>query len=99
MLRLLSQSRTRCGKRRVGDWIGDPMVAPRRVIALPTDEEQQQRLLGNFSVSNRAHEPCRTGTDYPGLFGGAVGVCGGADDWGDAADRDPLSQTSGGTGS
>ena len=26
------------------DWIGDPMVAPRRVIALPIDAEQRQRL-------------------------------------------------------
>jgi hypothetical protein len=56
------------------------MVAPRRVIALPTDEEHRQHLLEIFSVSNRADEPCRTGTDYPGLFGGAVGVRGGAED-------------------
>src|SRR6201989_746931 len=35
----------RCGRRRAGDWIGGSMVAPRRVIALPTDAEQRQRLL------------------------------------------------------
>src|SRR5712672_1830690 len=28
-----------------GDWTGGPMVAPRRVIALPTDAEQRRRLL------------------------------------------------------
>jgi hypothetical protein len=61
--------------------LGDSVVAPRRVIALPTDEEQRQRFAGNFSLANRAHEPCRTGTDYSGLFGGAFGVRGGADDW------------------
>src|ERR1700720_4922004 len=35
----------RCGKRRGGGigW-GDPVVAPRRVVALPTDAEQRQRL-------------------------------------------------------
>ena len=31
-------------KRRVGIGLGDPVVAPRRVIALPTDAEQRQRL-------------------------------------------------------
>src|SRR5215469_1292943 len=56
-------------------------------------------FAGNFSVSNRADEPCRTGTDYPGLFGGAIGVRSGADDWGDAADREPLPQASSRTGS
>src|SRR5258707_4093059 len=30
---------------RGGDWTGGPMVAPRRVIALPTDAEQRRRLL------------------------------------------------------
>src|SRR5580693_9140274 len=35
----------RCGKRRGGGiGLGDPVVAPRRVIALPTDAEQRQRL-------------------------------------------------------
>src|ERR1700732_3906121 len=35
----------RCGKRRgEGIGLGDPVVAPRRVIALPTDAEQRQRL-------------------------------------------------------
>ena len=29
----------------VGIGLGDPMVAPRRVIALPTDAEQRQRLV------------------------------------------------------
>ena len=40
-----------------GEWgigLGDPMVAPRRVIALPTDEEQRQRLL---EISRSRTEP------------------------------------------
>src|ERR1700726_4364056 len=36
----------RCGKRRGGGiGLGDPVVAPRRVIALPTDADQRQRLV------------------------------------------------------
>src|SRR5439155_601435 len=46
----------------------------------------------------RADGPCRTGADHSGLFAGPVGLCRGARDWGDAADRDPLSGASGGTG-
>ena len=34
--------------------MGDPMVAPRRVIALPTDTEQRQRLL---EISRSRTEP------------------------------------------
>src|SRR6201989_2422389 len=34
--------------------LGDPMVAPRRVIALPTDAEQRQRLL---EISRSRTEP------------------------------------------
>ena len=45
---------TRCGKRRMGIGLGDPMVAPRRVIALPTDAEQRQRLL---EISRSRTEP------------------------------------------
>jgi transposase len=37
-----------------GDWIGDPVVAARRVIALPTDAEQRQRLL---EISRSRTEP------------------------------------------
>src|SRR5262245_21505703 len=40
------------GLRRIG--LGDPMVAPRRVIALPTDAEQRQRLL---EISRSRTEP------------------------------------------
>ena len=45
----------RCGRKRAGglDW-GDPVVAPRRVIALPTDAEQRQRLL---EISRSRTEP------------------------------------------
>jgi len=53
---------------------------------------------GDFSVSDGAHEPCRTGADYTGLFGGAVGLRSGAHDWGDAADSDTLPGASGRTG-
>ena len=84
------------GARGIG--IGAPMVAPRRLIALPTDADQRQRLLEIFSVSDRADEPCRTGADYSGLFAGPVGLCRSAHDWGDAADRNTLSGASGGTG-
>src|SRR5271156_377163 len=97
MLGLDSAFWTRCGKRRAGIGLGDPMVAPRRVIALPTDAEQRRRLL-DFSVSDRADEPCRTGADHSDLFAGTVGLRRGAHDWGDAADRDTLSGASGGTG-
>ena len=45
MLRLVSQLCARYGKRKTVIGLGDPMVAPRRLIALPTDEEQRQRLL------------------------------------------------------
>src|SRR5215472_16165593 len=38
----------------VGIGLGDPMVAPRRVIALPTDAEQRQRLL---EISRSRTEP------------------------------------------
>src|ERR1700757_4126644 len=54
MLRLVSQPCARCGKRRVGIGLGDPMVAPRRVIALPSDEEQRQHLL---EISRSRTEP------------------------------------------
>src|SRR5499433_500351 len=40
-----------------GGWgigLGDPVAAPRRVIALPTDAEQQQRLL---EISRSRTEP------------------------------------------
>src|SRR5690348_9545923 len=40
------------GGRGIG--LGDPVVAPRRVIALPTDAEQQQRLL---EISRSRTEP------------------------------------------
>jgi transposase len=47
---------TRGGKRRRGEGIGlgDPVVAPRRVIALPTDARQRQRLL---EISRSRTEP------------------------------------------
>jgi hypothetical protein len=32
-------------------------------------------FAGDFPVSDRTGEPCRTGTDYPGLFGSPVGLC------------------------
>ena len=38
----------------MGDWLGDPMAARRRVIALPTDAEQRQRLL---EISRSRTEP------------------------------------------
>src|ERR1700730_12036530 len=45
----------RCGKRRGGGiGLGDPVVAPRRVIALPTDAEQRQRLQ---EISRSRAEP------------------------------------------
>src|SRR5580692_8307537 len=45
----------RCGKRRGGGiGLGDPVVAPRRVIALPTDAEQRQRLQ---EISRSRTEP------------------------------------------
>src|ERR1700732_650348 len=45
----------RCGKRRgEGIGLGDPVVAPRRVIALPTDAEQRQRLQ---EISRSRTEP------------------------------------------
>ena len=40
--------------RRTGIGLGESMVAPRRVIALPTDAGQQQRLL---EVSRSRTEP------------------------------------------
>src|SRR5437868_13574410 len=45
----------RCGKKRGGglDW-GDPMGAPRRVIALPSDAKQRQRLV---EISRSRTEP------------------------------------------
>src|SRR5580692_5458017 len=45
------------GRDVVGGWrdgLGDPVVAPRRVIALPTDAEQRQRLL---EISRSRTEP------------------------------------------
>src|SRR5271163_176760 len=54
MLGLDSAFWTRCGKRRAGIGLGDPMVAPRRVIALPTDAEQRRRLL---EISRSRTEP------------------------------------------
>ena len=54
MLGLIFSFWTRCGKRRVGDWIGGSSGAPRRVIALPTDAEQRQRLL---EISRSRTEP------------------------------------------
>src|ERR1700726_3363625 len=45
----------RCGKRGgLGIGLGDPMVAPRRVIALPTDADQRQRLV---EISRSRTEP------------------------------------------
>src|ERR1700730_10640176 len=45
----------RCGKRRGGGiGLGDPVVAPRRLIALPTDAEQRQRLQ---EISRSRTEP------------------------------------------
>src|ERR1700730_5816809 len=45
----------RCGKRRGGGiGLGDPVVAPRRVIALRTDAEQRQRLQ---EISRSRTEP------------------------------------------
>src|SRR6201997_3297546 len=41
-------------KKRVGIGLGDPVVAPRRVIALPTDADQRQRLL---EISRSRSEP------------------------------------------
>jgi hypothetical protein len=78
-------------KGRVRIELGDPVVAPRRVIALPTDAEQRQRLL---EISRSRTEPTsrvETGADHSGLFAGPVGLCGGAHDWGDAADSDIVS--------
>ena len=69
--------------------MGGPVVAPRRVIALPIDAEQRQVLL-EISRSRTSRQPCRTVADYPGLFGGPVGLCSGAHDWGDAANPNPL---------
>src|SRR6516165_5550086 len=54
MLGLICLCLTRCGKRRWGIGLGDPMVAPRRVIALPIDAEQRQRLL---EISRSRTEP------------------------------------------
>src|SRR5215471_20959388 len=55
-------------------------------------------VAGNFAISDRAHGPCRTGADHSGLFAGPVGLCRGAHDWGDTADRNTLSGASGGLG-
>src|SRR4051794_471663 len=54
MLGLYSASSPKCGKRRWGIGLGHPVVAPRRVIALPTDAEQRQRLL---EISRSRTEP------------------------------------------
>src|SRR6516162_5508625 len=54
MLRFVSQLCARYGKRKTVIGLGDPMVAPRRLIALPTDEEQRQRLL---EISRSRTEP------------------------------------------
>ena len=54
MLRFVSQLCERYGKRKTVIGLGDPMVAPRRLIALPTDEEQRQRLL---EISRSRTEP------------------------------------------
>ena len=67
------------------------MVAPRRVIALPTDAEQRQRLL---EISRSRTEPTsrvERARIILAYLRGAVGLCRGAHDWGDAADRDTLS--------
>src|SRR3954453_8569448 len=54
MLGLYSASSPKCGKRRGGIVWGHPMVAPRRVIALPSDARQRQRLL---EISRSRTEP------------------------------------------
>src|SRR5215469_14152884 len=54
MLRFVSQLCERYGKRKTVIGLGDPMVAPRRLIALPTDEAQRQRLL---EISRSRTEP------------------------------------------
>src|ERR1700730_18221962 len=55
MLGLIFPFWTRCGKMEGwGIGLGDPMVAPRRVIALPTDAEQRQCLL---EISRSRTEP------------------------------------------
>src|SRR5213082_1547791 len=54
MLGLYSASSPKCGKRRWGIGLGHPVVAPRRVITLPTDAEQRQRLL---AISRSRTEP------------------------------------------
>jgi transposase len=55
MLRFGFACWTRCGKGRgEGIGLGDPVVAPRRVIALPTDAEQRQRLQ---EISRSRTEP------------------------------------------
>src|SRR3954462_6754086 len=53
MLRLIL-TWARCGRKRPGIGLGDPVVAPRRVIALPTDARQRQRLL---EISRSRPEP------------------------------------------
>jgi hypothetical protein len=54
MLGLIFSFWTRCGRKRVGDWIGGSSGRTRRVIALPTDAEQRQRLL---EISRPRTEP------------------------------------------
>src|SRR5438132_6310275 len=54
MLGLIFPFLARCGKSRWGIGLGDPMVAQRRVIALPTDAEQRQCLL---EISRSRIEP------------------------------------------
>jgi hypothetical protein len=67
-------SSARCGKKQWGIGLGDPVVAPRRVILLPVDAEQRQRLLEISRSRDRAHEPRRTGVDHSGLFARPVGL-------------------------
>src|SRR5437763_3825803 len=54
MLGLVSYFRRDVVKDGRGIGLGDPVVAPRRVIALPTDAEQRQRLL---EISRSRTEP------------------------------------------
>src|SRR5690348_17987450 len=54
MLRLIYHFRRVVVREGEGIGLGDPVVAPRRVIALPTDARQRQRLL---EISRSRTEP------------------------------------------
>src|SRR5947207_10056482 len=84
-----------------GEWeigLGDPVVAARRVIALPTDAEQRQRLL---EISRSRTEPTsrvERARIILAYLQDPSGLRRGAHDGGDAADRDTVPGARGGTG-